>query len=148
MKIAIGNDHTSVAMKKHIVDYLTAKGYELVNFGTDSEERVDYPIYGKKVADAVASGECELGILICGTGIGISLAANKVKGIRAAVCSDAYSASMTRRHNNSNILAFGSRVVGQGTAETIVDAFLGAEYEGGRHQTRVDMISDIEEGKL
>ena len=148
MKIAIGNDHTSVAMKKHIIDYLTAKGYELVNFGTDSEERVDYPIYGKKVADAVASGECELGILICGTGIGISLAANKVKGIRAAVCSDAYSASMTRRHNNSNILAFGSRVVGQGTAENIVDAFFGAEYEGGRHQTRVDMISDIEEGKL
>ena len=148
MRIAIGNDHTSVGMKEHIVEYLRAKGYELVNFGTDSEDRVDYPIYGKKVADAVASGECELGILICGTGIGISLAANKIKGIRAAVCSEAYSAAMTRRHNDSNILAFGSRVVGPGAAETIVDAFLGAEYEGGRHQVRVDMISDIEEGRL
>ena len=148
MKIGIGNDHVAVEMKKHISEYLSAKGHEIINFGTDSEDRCDYPIYGKRVADAIVNGECDLGILICGTGIGISLAANKVKGIRAAVCSDAYSASMTRRHNNSNILAFGSRVVGQGTAETIVDAFLGAEYEGGRHQTRVDMISDIEEGKL
>ena len=148
MKIAIGNDHTAVEMKNHIVEYLEAKGYELVNFGTDTEDRVDYPVYGKKVADAVASGECELGILICGTGIGISLAANKVKGIRAAVCSEAYSAELTRRHNNSNIIAFGARVVGPATAETIVDAFLEAEYEGGRHAARVDMITAIEEGKL
>ena len=148
MKIAIGNDHTAVAMKKHIVNYLTAKGYELVNFGTDTEERVDYPVYGKRVADAVASGECALGILICGTGIGISLAANKVKGIRAAVCSEAYSAELTRRHNNSNIIAFGARVVGTATAETIVDAFLNAEFEGDRHAARVDMISAIEEGRF
>ena len=144
MKIAIGNDHTSVAMKKHIVDYLTAKGYELVNFGTDSEERVDYPIYGKKVADAVASGECELGILICGTGIGISLAANKVKGIRAAVCSDTVSARMTRCHNDANVLCIGARVIGECLATDIVDSFLGAEFEGGRHAVRVDMMTEIE----
>ena len=148
MKIAIGNDHTAVEMKNHIVKYLEVKGYELVNYGTDTADRVDYPVYGKKVADAVASGECELGILICGTGIGISLAANKVKGIRAAVCSEAYSAELTRRHNNSNIIAFGARVVGTATAETIVDAFLEAEFEGERHAARVDMISAIEEGRF
>ena len=148
MKIAIGNDHVAVDMKKHIVDYLEQKGYTLVNFGTDSTERADYPLYGKAVAEAVASGECDLGILICGTGIGISLAANKVKGIRAAVCSEAYSAALTRRHNNANIIAFGARVVGIATAETIVDAFLTAEFEGGRHAARVDMITAIEEGRL
>ena len=148
MKIAIGNDHVAVEMKNHIIDYLTAKGHELVNFGTDTNERCDYPIYGKKVADAVAKGECEFGILICGTGIGISLAANKVKGIRAAVCSDPYSARLTRQHNNANIIAFGARVVGEATAEMIVDEFLNAEYEGGRHQTRIDMISAIEQGEM
>ena len=148
MKIAIGNDHVAVDMKKHIVSYLENKGYTLVNFGTDTAERADYPLYGKAVAEAVASGECDLGILICGTGIGISLAANKVKGIRAAVCSEAYSAALTRRHNNANIIAFGARVVGTATAETIVDAFLEAEFEGGRHAARVDMITAIEEGKL
>ena len=148
MKIAIGNDHTAVEMKNHIVQYLSQKGYSLINFGTDTDERVDYPVFGKRVADAVASGTCDLGILICGTGIGISLAANKVKGIRAAVCSEPYSAMMTRRHNNSNIIAFGARVVGSATAEMIVDAFLEAEYEGGRHGARVDMISAIENGAL
>ena len=148
MKIAIGNDHTAVDMKKHIVKYLEDRGYELLNFGTDTEDRVDYPIYGKRVADAVAGGECELGILICGTGIGISLAANKVKGIRAAVCSEAYSARLTRQHNNANIIAFGARVVGMATAEMIVDEFLSAKYEGGRHQGRIDMISAIERGEL
>ena len=148
MKIAIGNDHTAVEMKNHIVQYLSQKGYSLINYGTDTDERVDYPVFGKRVADAVASGECDLGILICGTGIGISLAANKVRGIRAAVCSEPYSAMMTRRHNNSNIIAFGARVVGPATAEMIVDAFLEAEYEGGRHGARVDMISAIENGEL
>ncbi|MBE6701829.1 MAG: ribose 5-phosphate isomerase B [Ruminococcaceae bacterium] len=148
MKIAIGNDHIAVDMKKHIVEYLEKKGYTLVNFGTDTTERVDYPLYGKAVAEAVASGECELGILICGTGIGISLAANKVKGIRAAVCSESYSAALTRQHNNANIIAFGSRVVGTATAEAIVDAFLEAKFEGGRHAPRVDMITAIEEGRL
>jgi ribose 5-phosphate isomerase B len=148
MKIAIGNDHVAVEMKRHIVAYLEAKGHTLVNFGTDSTERADYPLYGKAVAEAVASGACEVGILICGTGIGISLAANKVKGIRAAVCSEAYSAALTRRHNNANIIAFGARVVGVATAETIIDAFLEAEFEGGRHAARVDMITAIEEGRL
>ena len=148
MKIAIGNDHVAVEMKNHITKYLEEKGYEIVNFGTDSEERADYPIYGKKVADAVVSGECDLGILICGTGIGISLAANKVPGIRAAVCSDPYSARLTRQHNNANIIAFGARVVGVATAEMIVDEFLTAEFEGGRHQKRIGMIAAIERGEL
>lgn len=148
MKIAIGNDHVAVGMKNHITEYLTAKGYEIVNFGTDTSERCDYPVYGKKVAEAVVSGECELGILICGTGIGISVAANKVKGIRAAVCSEPYSARLTRQHNNANIIAFGARVVGEATAEMIVDEFLNAEYEVGRHQTRIDMISAIEQGEM
>lgn len=145
MKIAIGNDHVAVELKNHITKYVEAKGYTVVNFGTDSSESCDYPIYGEKVARAVASGECDLGILICGTGIGISLAANKVKGIRAAVCSEPYSARLTRQHNNANIIAFGARVVGQAMAEMIVDEFLNAEYEGGRHQRRVDMITKIEE---
>lgn len=148
MKIAIGNDHVAVEMKEHIVAYLERKGHTLVNFGTDTTDRVDYPIYGKAVAEAIASGECEVGILICGTGIGISLAANKVKGIRAAVCSESYSAALTRRHNNANIIAFGARVVGTATAESIVDAFLEAEFEGDRHVARVDMITAIEEGRL
>ena len=145
MKIAIGNDHAAVELKNHITKYVEAKGYTVVNFGTDSSESCDYPIYGEKVAKAVASGECDLGILICGTGIGISLAANKVKGIRAAVCSEPYSARLTRQHNNANIIAFGARIVGQAMAEMIVDEFLDAEYEGGRHQRRVDMITKIEE---
>ena len=145
MKIAIGNDHAAPNMKFQLMEYLQKQGHEVVNFGTDSSESCDYPVYGEKVARAVASGECDLGILICGTGIGISLAANKVKGIRAAVCSEPYSARLTRQHNNANIIAFGARVVGQAMAEMIVDEFLNAEYEGGRHQRRVDMITAIEE---
>lgn len=144
-KIAIGNDHVAVELKNHITKYVEAKGYTVVNFGTDSSDSCDYPVYGEKVARAVASGECDLGILICGTGIGISLAANKVKGIRAAVCSEPYSARLTRQHNNANIIAFGARVVGQAMAEMIVDEFLDAEFEGGRHQRRVDLINQIEE---
>ena len=144
-KIAIGNDHVAVELKNHITKYVEAKGYTVVNFGTDSSDSCDYPVYGEKVARAVASGECDLGILICGTGIGISLAANKVKGIRAAVCSEPYSARLTRQHNNANIIAFGARVVGQAMAEMIVDEFLDAEFEGGRHQRRVDLIEKIEE---
>ena len=146
MRIAIGNDHVALDMKNHIKSYLEAKGHTLVDFGAHSTERTDYPIYAKKVADAILSGECELGILICGTGIGISIAANKVDGIRAAVCSEPYSAALTRTHNNANIIAFGARVIVTATAETIVDAFLGAEYEGGRHQNRLDMITAIEKG--
>lgn len=148
MKIAIGNDHIALNMKNHIKDYLESKGYEVINFGTDSSDRTDYPIYGKKVADAVASGECDYGVLICGTGVGISLSANKVKGIRAVVCSEPYTARLCRQHNNANIIAFGARVVGEATAEMIVDEFLSSEYEGGRHQKRIDMISAIEQGEF
>lgn len=144
MKIAIGNDHVAVDLKNHLTKYLEDKGYTVVNYGTDTTDSCDYPIYGEKVGRAVASGECDLGILICGTGIGISLAANKVKGVRAAVCSEPYSARLTRQHNNANIIAFGARVVGQSMAEMIVDEFLNAEYQGGRHQRRVDMLTDIE----
>lgn len=147
MKIAIGNDHVAVELKNHIKKYIEAKGIEVVDFGTHSTERCDYPVYGEKVARAVASKECDLGVLICGTGIGISLAANKVKGIRAAVCSEPYSARLTKQHNNANIIAFGARVVGQSVAEMIVDEFLNAEFEGGRHQQRIDLISKIEQGE-
>ena len=147
MRIAIGNDHVALDMKNHIKGYLEAKGHTLVDFGTHTTERTDYPIYAQKVSKAILSGECELGILICGTGIGISIAANKMDGIRAAVCSEPYSAALTRTHNNANIIAFGARVVGTATAETIVDAFLNAEYEGGRHQGRIDMITAIENGE-
>lgn len=148
MKIAIGNDHVAVEMKQHIKRYVEEMGHEVVNFGADSTQRCDYPVYGKKVADAVASGECDFGILICGTGVGISLAANKTKGIRAVVCSEPYTARLSRQHNNTNIVAFGARVIGIATAEMIVQEFLTAEFEGGRHQKRVDMLQAIEEGSF
>ena len=143
MKIAIGCDHGGYELKLAVKKHLEEKGCEVVDYGCHSTESVDYPVYGEKVGRAVAGGECELGVLICGTGIGISLAANRVKGVRAAVCSEPYSAEMTRRHNNANIIAFGARVVGEGTAMTIVDAFLGAQFEGGRHARRVDMLEAI-----
>lgn len=144
-KIAIGNDHTAVALKDEVMEYVRAKGIEVVNVGTDSTDRMDYPVSGYKVAKMVASGEVDGGILICGTGVGISLSANKVHGIRAVVCSEPYSARLSREHNNTNIVAFGARVIGAETAKDIVDAWLSAEYEGGRHQRRIDMISEIEE---
>ncbi len=147
MKVAIGNDHTAVELKNHIKAYLEAKGYEMVNVGVDSGESCHYPVYGKRVADLVASGACDLGVLICGSGVGISLAANKVKGIRAVVCSEPYSAKMARTHNDANIVAFGARVVGPAMAEEIVDAFFQASFEGGRHSTRVDMLTAIENGE-
>ena len=145
MRIAIGNDHVAVELKNVIVEHLESTGYEVVNFGTDSTERFDYPISGYKVGRAVASGECDLGVLICGTGVGISLAANKVPGIRAVVCSEPYSAKLSREHNNTNIVAFGARVVGSELAKMIVDEWLDAEFEGGRHQRRIDMIAEIGE---
>ena len=130
---------------KHIImEHLKEKGYEVLNLGTDSEESCDYPVYGEKVGRAVASGQADLGIAICGTGVGISLAANKVKGIRACVCSEPYTAKLSRMHNNSNVLAFGARVIGSELAKMIVDEWLNAEFEGGRHQRRVDMIMEIE----
>ena len=144
MKIGIGNDHSALELKAEIIGFLKEKGYEIVYFGTNSTESCDYPIYGEKVARAVAAGEVEKGILICGTGLGISLAANKVEGIRAVVCSEPFTAKMSRAHNNCNILALGARVVGAELAKMIVDTWLSTEFEGGRHQRRVDMIMDIE----
>ena len=143
-KLAIGNDHTAVEMKNEIMTYLQEQGYEVINVGTDSTERFNYPISGYKVARMVADGEVDGGILICGTGVGISLSANKVEGIRAVVCSEPYSARLSRQHNNTNIVAFGARVIGMETAKDIVDAWLGAEFEGGRHQRRVDEVMEIE----
>ena len=144
-KLAIGNDHVAVDMKNEIKAYLESKGYEVINVGTDSSERFNYPVSGYKVAKMVANGEVDGGVLICGTGVGISLAANKVHGIRACVCSEPYTAKLSKQHNNSNIIAFGARVIGIETAKMIVDEWLAAEYEGGRHQTRIDMIKEIEE---
>lgn len=144
MKIVIGNDHTAVEMKQEIQKFLEEKGYEVLNVGTDSSESCDYPVYGEKVGRAVADGQADLGIAICGTGVGISLAANKVKGIRACVCSEPYTARLSRMHNDSNVLAFGARVVGVEMAKMITEEWLNAKYEGGRHQRRVDLIMDIE----
>jgi len=143
MKIAVGADHGGYPLKAAVIAHLTKQGYECVDFGCHTPERCDYPVYGEKVARAVAGGECELGVLMCGTGIGISLAANRVPGIRAAVCSEPYSAQLTREHNNANIICFGARVVGEGMALMIVDAFLNAEFMGGRHAERVAMLDEI-----
>lgn len=143
-KIAIGNDHVAIDMKNEIKAYLGEKGIEVIDAGTDCPDRFDYPISGYKVARMVASGEAEAGVLICGTGVGISLSANKIHGIRACVCSDPYTAKLSRQHNNTNIIAFGARVIGIETAKMIVDEWLNAEYEGGRHQRRIDMIAEIE----
>ena len=145
MKIGIGNDHSALELKAEIISFLKEKGHEVVDYGTNSSESCDYPVYGEKVARAVVAGEVEKGILICGTGLGISLAANKVKGIRAAVCSEPFTAKMARVHNNCNILAFGARVVGAELAKMIVETWLDAEFEGGRHQRRVALITAIAE---
>ena len=144
MKIGIGNDHAALEMKNQVMEYLEEKGYEVINYGTNTPESCNSPEFGEKVVRAVVSGEVDCGILICGTGVGISLAANKVKGVRAVVCSEPYSAKLSKQHNNTNILAFGARVVGIELAKMIIDEWLGAEFEGGRHQTRVDMIMAIE----
>ena len=145
MKIGIGNDHAALEMKLQIKEFLEEMGHEVVDYGTHTEESCDYPVYGEKVGRAVAGGRADLGICICGTGIGISLAANKVKGIRAAVCSEPYSAKLSRMHNDTNVLCFGARVVGIELAKMIVDEWLSAEFLGGRHQRRVDLIMAIEE---
>lgn len=144
MKIAIGCDHVGIILKQDIVDFLKSKNIEVIDFGANSTERTDYPIYAKAVAEAVTSKQADLGILICGTGVGISIAANKHHGIRAIVCSDPYSAKLSREHNNTNVLAFGSRVIGLELAKMIVDQWLNAEFEGGRHQNRIDQIAQIE----
>lgn len=145
MRIGIGNDHVAVEYKQIILDYITEKyGYEVVNYGTDSAERFNYPESGKRVAEAVASGEVDRGILICGTGVGIGIVANKVKGVRCVICSEPYSARLSRQHNNTNVLSFGARVIGIEMAKMIVDNWLDVEYESGRHQIRVNMIGEIE----
>ena len=143
MKIAMANDHSAVEMKNEIKAYVESKGYEVIDFGTNSSESCDYPAYGEKVGRAVASGEAKYGIAICGTGIGISITANKIKGIRAALCSDTFSAHATREHNDANILAMGARVVGEGLALDIVDTFLETEFSNDeRHIRRINMIED------
>ena len=143
--LAIGCDHAGYQLKRYIMECLDAEGVEYKDFGTFTEERCDYPVYAEKVCRAVVSGECEKGILICGTGIGVSIAANKIRGIRAALCSDCYSAELTRRHNDANVLALGARTVGTGLAMRIVDAFLSASFDGGYHSQRLEMIRKLEE---
>ena len=144
MKIVIGNDHAAVEMKNEIKAYLESKGIEVLNVGTDTSDSVNYPEYGEKVGRAVVGGEADRGIAICGTGVGISIACNKVKGVRAVCCSEPYSAKLSRMHNDSNVLCFGARVIGPELAKMIVDEWLATEFEGGRHKKRVDMISAIE----
>ena len=143
-KIAIGSDHGGVELKEEIKNFLLKEGYEVKDFGTNSNNSCDYPDYALPVAEAVVAKEYDFGILICGTGIGIGIAANKVPGIRAALCSDTFSAHATREHNNANILTLGQRVVGPGLALDIVKTFLNTEFEGGRHQDRINKISEIE----
>ena len=144
MIIAIGSDHGGFELKEQLVKYLEGKGHTCVNVGCYSSDSINYAPIAEKVSRKVVSGECETGILVCGTGIGISIAANKHNGIRAACCSDTFSARMTRMHNNANVLCMGGRVVGPGLACDMVDLFVDTEFEGGRHQARVDLLTDIE----
>jgi len=145
LKVAIGSDHAGFDYKEIVKKHLEEKGFQVIDKGTYSKESVDYPIFGEAVAQAVASGEADRGIVICGTGIGISISANKVKGIRAALCTNEYMARMARKHNDANILAFGARVLGIDVALGIVDVFFETEFEGGRHERRVNEIKNIEE---
>lgn len=145
MKIAIACDHGGLVLKKTLVEYLKKQGHEIFDFGTDSTDSCDYPDFALPASEAVASGKCKYGILICSTGIGVSIVANKVKGIRCAHCQDAYSAKYTRLHNDANMLAFGQKLIGEGIMFDIVDHFLNTEFEGGRHQNRVQKIANIEE---
>ena len=142
--IAIGCDHGGYELKQKILAHLRQRGLEYRDFGCDSTASVDYPVYGKAVAHAVASGKCEKGIVICSTGIGISIAANKVRGIRCALCGDSYSAEMTRRHNDANVLAMGAGIIGPNLAKKITEVFLTTEFEGGRHARRVGLLDNIQ----
>ena len=144
MKIAIGNDHAATALKFEIMEYVKGLGHEVINFGTDTNDSCDYPEFGEKVGRAVVAGEADCGILICGTGVGISIAANKVNGVRAAVCSDSATARLVKEHNNANILAFGARIVGPELAKDMVKSYLEAEFGGERHQRRIDLLHEIE----
>ena len=144
MKIAIGSDHGGLTLKKEVIKHLEKKNIEVKDYGTYTDDSCDYPDFAEKVSEAVVAKEYDYGILICGTGIGISISANKIPGVRAALCNDTFSAHATREHNNANILAMGERVVGTGLALDIVDAFLGSTFEGGRHENRVNKIMEIE----
>lgn len=144
--IAIGCDHGGLELKNAIINHLKDRGVEFVDHGIYETKSVDYPEIALKVTADVVSGRCDKGILVCGTGIGMSMAANKVNGIRAAVCTDHYSVKYTRLHNNANILCLGGRVIGEGLAEELIDIFIDTEFEGGRHQRRIDMIANIENG--
>lgn len=139
-RIALSSDHAAIELRQVIANHITALGWEAVDIGPTTPESTHYPKHGAAAAQLVASGDCQLGIILCGTGQGIMMAANKVKGVRCGVCSEPYSAAMTRQHNDANMISIGARVVGEGLALEIVDAFLGAEFEGGRHATRVEMI--------
>lgn len=143
MKIGIASDHGGFELKEYLKEYLKKSDIEVTDFGTDSEESVDYPIYGERCARAVANGEVERGVVCCGTGIGISIAANKVAGIRCALCTDENMARLSRQHNNANVLALGGRTTSNEDAQKILDAWLTTEFEGGRHQRRIDMIDNI-----
>ena len=143
MKIALASDHGGFRLKEAIKKHLEARGIETLDLGTNSEESVDYPLYGKACGEAVAGGKAELGIVVCGTGIGISMAANKVKGIRCGLCTSVEMARLTKQHNNANILALGGRTTEENLAMEIVDAWLDASFEGGRHQRRVDMLNQM-----
>lgn len=144
MKLLMGSDHGGIHLKKHLAEYLTGKGYEIIDVGTDMEESCDYPDFAAKLCGELVKGTADKGILVCGTGIGISIAANKCKGIRAAVCNDVYNARMSRMHNDVNVLCMGERTIGVGTAELIVDTWLSTEFEGGRHARRVEKIMALE----
>ena len=147
MKIAMASDHAGYELKEAVKQHLQDKGIEIIDLGTNSTESVDYPVFGQKCGQAVADGTADKGIVCCGTGIGISMAANKVKGIRACCCSDYFSAKFTRAHNDANCLCLGARVIGGGTACELVDVFLNTKFEGGRHQTRIDQVMAIEKGE-
>ncbi|MBR3927767.1 MAG: ribose 5-phosphate isomerase B [Clostridia bacterium] len=144
MKIAFGCDHRGFILKDAVINHIKGLGHEVVDFGCFSSESVNYPVYGEKVGRAVSKGECDFGVLICGTGFGISLAANRVNGIRAVNCSDTYTARLTRMHNNANVISIGSMVVGEGLALQLVETFLSTSFEGGRHLKRLEMVDAIE----
>lgn len=144
-RIVLSSDHAAIELRQVLADHISAQGWEVVDIGPTTPESTHYPAHGEAAARRVASGDCQLGIILCGTGQGIMMAANKVKGIRCGVCADTFSARMIRQHNNANMLSLGARVVGEGLALDIVDAFLAASFEGGRHATRVEMIDALEQ---
>ena len=147
MKIAIGNDHSGVALKRELTEYMESLGHTVINFGTDTTESVDYAVYAEKVARAVVGGQCDRGVLICGTGLGISIAANKIRGVRCAHCTESCTTELSRRHNDANIVAVGARIIGPELAKDLVKTFLETGFEGGRHARRVGLIAKLENGE-